>query len=129
MKVYVKFFNIQLRPDQRKVIDDFILYHQKLTPLKNDIEVHFFDHRLGRMTTGSRTGKRVLKILAKNRMLIDILRTLSHEWVHEYEHENLKMDFSQDIGGEAEDLANAKAGAFLKMFQRDYPQYLGIIYE
>ena len=62
-------------------------------------------------------------------MLIDVLRTLCHEWTHEYEHEFLKMKFNQDIGGEAENLANIEAGIILKLFQKQFPQYVAIIYE
>lgn len=129
MNILIRHQNSELRPEQKMVIDEFLKFHQRKVPLRNDIEVLFMGERLGRMTTGSRTDKRVLKILSRNRMLIDILRTLSHELTHQYQHENMDLDFSQDIGGKAEDMANSVSGTMLKLFQKERPELMGIIYE
>lgn len=131
MKVsaHIKHQNSDLNGDQKRVIDDFIKFLQKNIPLKNNISIVFLGDRVGEMTTGSRTSKKLLKILADDRMLIDVLRTLAHEWTHEYEHENMDLDYSVDIGGKAENIANIDAGVIVKMFQRDFPQYLGLLYQ
>jgi hypothetical protein len=62
-------------------------------------------------------------------MLIDVLRTLAHEWVHECQHQILGWEKGPDIGGRNEDTANSLSGAYLKMFQRDFPQHLEKDYE
>jgi hypothetical protein len=51
----------------------------------------------------------------------DILRTLAHEWVHEYQMDVQKKDMGPDIGGENEDEANAFAGQMMKKFEKKYP--------
>ena len=71
------------------------------------------------MTTGSRTSGSLLKILVKDRINRDILKTLSHEWIHEYQRTVLKRKKGKDIGGKNEDEANAKAGADIKKFEKD----------
>jgi len=69
------------------------------------------------MTTGSFLNKNnSIKILAKNRMLSDILRTLSHEWAHCYDRQHLNITDRRDIGGESENFANAKSGEITKLY-------------
>lgn len=62
------------------------------------------------MTTGSRTDDSVLNILVKGRMNRDVLRTLAHEWTHEYQRINLGRKQGPNIGGRNEDEANPMAG-------------------
>lgn len=63
---------------------------------------------------------KVIKVNGKNRMLVDIMRSVAHELVHhkQYEQGRLKVK-PPDIGGEIEDEANAKAGQFIKMFAKE----------
>ena len=60
---------------------------------------------------------KIIKINIKDRALVDIMRSISHEMTHhkQYEQGRLKVK-PPDIGGEIEDEANAKAGQFIKMF-------------
>jgi len=54
---------------------------------------------------------------AKNRHFGDVLRSIAHELVHH--KQNVKGELSgpvQDVGGDIEDEANARAGALLKSF-------------
>jgi hypothetical protein len=50
-------------------------------------------------------------------MLGDIMRSIAHELTHkrQYEEDRVKHPV-QDVGGEIEDEANAKAGAIIKKF-------------
>ena len=80
------------------------------------------------MTTGSRLPNEI-KILSKNRMNRDILRTLAHEWVHEYQMDIQKRDMGPDIGGKNEDEANSESGAMMKKFERDFPDSESILYK
>ena len=70
-----------------------------------------------------------VKALTKGRIYRDILRTLSHEWVHEYQRDVLKWKHGPDIGGRNEDMANSEAGALMKMFERLYPGFEDKMYE
>ena len=73
------------------------------------------------MTTGQRNVKNELLVLSKNRMNRDILRTLTHEWIHEYQRTILGRERGGDIGGQNEDEANAKSGEIIKRFEKSHP--------
>jgi len=129
MIVKVKYDNSGLSDEQKEVIHEFIKFIQKDEPLDQDFQIIFLGDRVGHMTTGSRTDKHVLKILSQGRMLIDVLRTLIHEWTHEYQYQKFNDQFKKDIGGKSENYANIKAGILLKKFQKEFPQFLGVIYQ
>lgn len=62
---------------------------------------------------------KVIKVNAKNRALVDVMRSLAHELVHHKQWEQGRLNVKPpDIGGEIEDEANAKAGQFIKMFAK-----------
>jgi hypothetical protein len=65
---------------------------------------------------------KVIKVNAKNRALVDVMRSLAHEMVHhkQFEQGRLKVK-PPDIGGEIEDEANAKAGQYIKMYSKIDP--------
>ena len=122
MKVTVKHKNTSLTKDKIEFYNKFIKFLQKEYPLKKDITIYFLGEREGKMTTGSRNDSSELKILCKNRMTRDILRTLAHEWVHEYQLGVLGREHGPDIGGQNEDEANAFAGQMMKKFEKKYPR-------
>ena len=62
-------------------------------------------------------------------MMRDILRTIGHEWVHEYEDRILNIPHLQDIGGKNENIANAEAGKVVKKFEKKYPKAQDALYE
>lgn len=111
-----------------KTYNKFIGYLQKEFPLKHDLTIVFLGERVDGMTTGSRK-PHLIKVLSKNRMNRDILRTLAHEWVHEYQMDVLKRDMGPDIGGENEDEANSESGAIMKKFEKRYPDSEEMLYE
>jgi type IV secretory pathway VirD2 relaxase len=62
---------------------------------------------------------KIVKINAKNRALVDVMRSLAHELVHHKQWEDGKLKVRPpDVGGEIEDEANAKAGQYIKMFAK-----------
>jgi hypothetical protein len=131
MKVCFKNLKKYFTEEQIGAIKEFVLFLQKKTPLKKDVYITFLDERKGHMTTGSRMSYHRIKILSKGRLLIDILRTLSHEWVHEFQHQKLGLKEKQkikDIGGPEENMANVLSGIFMKQFQKKFPKYDKIIY-
>jgi len=128
MKVTVKYVNSGLSDNDKSLINSFIKFLNKEFTLKNDVTIEFLGERYGEMTTGSRMDDKI-KILTKNRMNRDILRTLSHEWVHEHQRTILNRKHGPNIGGRNEDEANAFAGRLVKMFEKENPQQEEMMYE
>ena len=128
MKVTIIHKKSGIKKDEVEVYNKFIKYLQKEFPLKNDLTITFLGERVGKMTTGSRRPHDI-RILSKNRMNRDILRTLAHEWVHEHQMDVKKRDMGPDIGGENEDEANSESGAMMKKFERDFPDSESILYK
>jgi hypothetical protein len=129
MKVIVTHRNSGIPQKDYKLIDLFLRFLQKQFPLKHDLKVFFISERIGKMTTGSRNDEDEIKVLTKGRIYRDILRTLAHEWVHEYQRDVLKWKHGPDIGGRNEDMANSEAGALMKMFEKIYPGLEDKMYE
>jgi hypothetical protein len=121
-----KFFN----PSQVEVIKSFINFLQKKIKLNSETTIKFIDKRVGSMTTGVRKKPHNILVFCKDRLLIDVLRTLSHEWIHEYQHQiKFTQNFKhQDIGGPVENTANVLSGILMKLFQKEYPQYEKTLY-
>jgi hypothetical protein len=122
MKVTIKHFDSDVPKENYSFFDDFIKYLQKKYPLKKDLTVIFVGDRKGNMTSGQRNNKGELLVLSKNRMNRDILRTLAHEWYHEYDRTVLGSPKGPDIGGHSEDDANAEAGKVLKQYEKSNPK-------
>ena len=124
MKVCLKNFHKYTTENQTKVINKFLEFLQKEVPLSDNLEIEFLNKRKGKMTTGVRKPHSLIYVLAGKRMLADILRTVAHEWVHEYQHQKMGVSRKKkikDIGGPEENMANALAGIFLKKFCRTNP--------
>lgn len=131
MKVCFRNLNQLFSESEVEVIKRFILFLQKETPLNKDVSITFLDRKKGKMTTGNRLHGHRINVLAHGRLLIDVLRTLSHEWVHEFQHQKLGLKEKkkyQDIGGPVENMANVLSGIFMKKFQKEYPSDKKILY-
>jgi UDP-N-acetyl-D-mannosaminuronate dehydrogenase len=131
MKACFKNINKFTTPEQIEVVQEFTKFLQSNLPLNQDVYITFVPERIENMTTGVRTSNSQIFVLAGQRLLIDVLRTLSHEWVHEYQHQKMGLkdtDKIQDIGGPEENMSNVLSGIFLKKFNRDYPQYTNVIF-
>lgn len=114
----------------KDLMKDFFQLLQSELPLKEQIIVELLSDRKGEMTTGVRNPDR-MKILAGGRMLIDVLRTIAHEWVHEFQHQKMGLsdeETIQDIGGPEEDMASALSSVIIKRFQKEFPQHQQEIY-
>ncbi len=85
MKVNITYVGYKPTDIQKKLIDKFVNFLKTSHPLKDDIEIILSSKRLGHMTTGARTKDGKLKILVSDRLNRDILKTLSHEWMHQYQ--------------------------------------------
>jgi hypothetical protein len=73
-----------------------------------------------------------IKVLKNGRILIDVLRTLAHEWVHEYQHQKMGLTDSMKklkIGGWSENHANAVAGILIKKFAKNHKEIEDKLYK
>jgi hypothetical protein len=129
MKVKIIHRNSGIDKDEYDFYNKFIKYLQKEYPIKNEITIVFLGERVGSMTTGSRTSNNELHVLCKGRINRDILRTLAHEWVHEYQRTILNRKHGPDIGGQNEDEANAISGQVMKKFEKKYPKIENNMYD
>lgn len=128
MKVNLKYDKNTITDTKLEVIQNFINFLNVEFPLKTDIEVNLKNVSDSGMTTGSASHGKI-KILCKGRMLIDILRTIAHEWVHEHQYQYNRKKTNQDIGGPDENEANAEAGKLLKVFAKQNPNKEDKMYE
>jgi hypothetical protein len=130
MKLCVKHKKGIVEKYQMDILKEFILQLQKNLPLKGKVTIHFLEKQEGKMTTGSFKDKqKLIKVLFKGRMLADILRTLSHEWAHCYDHQEKHIKDRNPIGGEAEDFANEKSGEETKRYIKSNPRLKSKIFK
>ena len=131
MKACFKNINEFTTTEEIEAVKEFTRFLHSNIPLNQDVHITFVPERIEHMTTGVRIPGDQIYVLAGQRLLIDVLRTLSHEWVHEYQHQKMGLkdyDKIQDIGGPEENMANVLSGIFLKKFNKEYPQYTKIIF-
>jgi hypothetical protein len=121
MKVIIKHIDSDIPKDNYDFYNDYINYLQNQYPLKKNVTIIFRGNRTGNMTTGVRNDNSEISVLSKGRMNRDILRTLTHEWIHEYQRTMLGRERGSDIGGQNEDEANAKSGELIKKFEKTHP--------
>jgi len=128
MKVCLKGFEESFDKEQMEVIEKFIKFLNSQLRLKENLIINFMSLKTKKMTTGSNNKNHQIYVLTKNRLLIDILRTLSHEWVHEFQRPIPKNKKVKKIGGLEENMANILSGIFMKKFQKEYPKFEKILY-
>jgi hypothetical protein len=131
MKVTVKGLRNKRHEEDIETVNSFLKFLQDEAPLKNDIKVDFVSEKNENMTTGVRFGNSHILVLDGKRMLIDVLRTLAHEWVHEFQHQQLGLSEKakiQNIGGPVENMCNILAGIFIKKFEKKFPKYQKSLY-
>jgi hypothetical protein len=130
----MKLFETLLKEKFELLVDDELLFdNKKLATTKkflnfccdelnlNDkftCKVVFDRESNGVKTTAYyRDDEKLVVVYGKNRMLGDILRSIAHELVHQLQHQEGRIEYPvQDIGGEIEDEANARAGSLVKTF-------------
>jgi hypothetical protein len=113
------------------LLNDFFHFLQSELPLKKDATIILSQTRNGNMTTGVRRNHEMV-VLVGGRMLIDVLRTISHEWVHEFQFQKMNVSEDQpipDIGGPVENMASALGSIFMKKFQKEFPEYEEDLYK
>lgn len=131
MKVCLKKSGEFPKKNEILVIKKFLQFLQSQLPLNQEVRITFTDSREIPMTTGVRMPDNEIVVLAKGRLLIDVLRTISHEWVHEFQYQKMGVRDDvkiQDIGGPEENMCNILSGIFIKKFEKKYPEFSEVNY-
>lgn len=111
--------------DQVELLDTFLGFAcEFLNVKKPKVELKFKRDDL--VTTASYTDK-IVKVYAKDRALVDIMRSIAHELVHlkqDKEGRLKEKDFKKnnDAGSPIENEANAKAGEIIRNFGQKHPE-------
>lgn len=109
-----------LSEDKKKKLHAFVKFVREKLDLKETPSVVIQNGRTGLKTTANydyRKPVKIIRVNGKNRLLVDICRSVAHELVHHKQFEQGRLKVTPpDIGGEIEDEANAFAGQFIKMF-------------
>ena len=119
MKVKIKNIKNHFQPNQVGIVKEFIEFLQNNGPLKSDVIVLFQDKRNENITTGKKLDN-TITIFAKDRLLVDVLRTLAHEWIHILQTQNMKT--MPNLDRPSEDHANSLAGYWLRQFNKENPE-------
>jgi hypothetical protein len=115
-----------LNEDKKDKLNSFVKFVKKELGIKNLPTISIQSNRDGLKTTAHydyTKDNKIVRVYGKNRALVDIMRSVSHELVHHKQFEEGRLDGPQppDIGGEIEDEANAKAGQHIKMYAKIDP--------
>jgi hypothetical protein len=107
-------------------IAKFIQYVAVKLDIKNPYKVELVSKRDDSLKTYAfyNPSNGLVKVYIKGRGLADILRSIAHEFVHHKQNQDKKLlTPTQDVGGQIEDEANAKAGSFVKQFGYENPKF------
>lgn len=126
MKVKIKNIRNHFQPNQVGIVKEFIEFLQNNGPLKSDVIVLFQDKRNENITTGKKLDN-TITVFAKDRLLVDVLRTLAHEWIHILQTQNMKT--MPNLDRPSEDHANSLAGYWLRQFNKENPEHETEVYK
>lgn len=112
----------------KEAISDFLNFVQHKLQLQDFPEIYLLSERQPGMTTGAYLpSERIVFALIKNRLMLDVFRTLAHELTHCKQHERKELDNlpvrkdeydMSDINAPYENEAYANAGNFVKEWSR-----------
>ena len=121
-----KSINSAIDMQRAAVVADFVEYVIADLKMESPVTISLLPKTspTGDITTGGyRPGLRVIDSRLEERALVDVMRTIAHELVHQQQDERGEFDdpnyVHQDIGGPMEDEANAVAGQLIKKYVRD----------
>jgi len=117
------------REHKNEIIKKFVIFVCENLGLKSDtlpkilISYNGNEAKEQKSFGGYAPNAKLIRIVATNRNLADVLRTLGHELVHHKQNINGGLnDKSGETGSEEENEANSKAGIFLREFGRANPE-------
>lgn len=105
---------------KENTVKRFISFCIKYLSLVDNVDIQLVDerkkHKIKTTAYYNHEDKKVV-VYAKNRMLVDVLRSLAHELVHAQQWEDNRITLPvPDVGGIIENEANAVAGIIIKKF-------------
>lgn len=109
--------------EQVDLLEDFIKFISKELKVKS-VPVKLKWDRTGLVTTASYQNKTV-NVYAKERALVDIMRSIAHEYTHMQQDVNGSLkDSAKDgaTGSQIENEANYKAGQLIRKFGDLHPE-------
>ena len=117
-----------LNPIIKEAVADFLNFVQSKLQIQEFPEIYLLTERQPGMTTGAYLpSERIVFALIKNRLMLDVFRTLAHELTHCKQHERKELDNlplrkdeydMSDINAPYENEAYANAGNFVKEWSR-----------
>lgn len=106
-------------------IDNFIDFGKKYLALSDDFKVILTDKKEDIETLGNyNMDSNTIKVVAKNRAVPDIIRSIAHEMVHHQQNYRGDLKGNPEEGEDGspwEDEANAKAGTMVRKFGKMNP--------
>jgi Zn-dependent peptidase ImmA (M78 family) len=111
--------------EQVELLNTFVGFCGKYLGIKTP-KINLQFNREGLVTTAS-YGDNNVKIYAKDRASVDIMRSIAHELVHMLQDQEGRLDKkhhddNNDAGSPIENEANAKAGEIMRKFGEEYPE-------
>lgn len=114
-----------LSDENKERLNEFVKFVKKQLELETVPTIVVKNNRDGLKTTANydyTQENKVIKVFGKNRMLVDVMRSVAHEMVHHKQFEQGRLEVKPpDIGGEIEDEASPKAGQYIKMYSKIDP--------
>jgi len=110
------------------ILKRFIIFLKRELRLTYDIPyvlIEDSDFAKDHMTFGMMNGN-ILYISIVNRHPMDILRTVSHEFIH-YKQVMDGKKISSNLGSSAENEANAKSGEIMRKYGKLYPELFDLM--
>ena len=112
--------------EQIALIEKFINFTGKYLGIKPP-KIHLQFNREGLVTTASYGENDKVRIYAKDRATVDIMRSIAHELTHMKQHIEgrlEKQDHSKnnEAGSPIENEANSTAGEIMRKFGEEYPE-------
>jgi hypothetical protein len=111
--------------EQIDLLNKFVNFTGKYLGIKPP-KIHLQFNREGLVTTAS-YGNNTVRIYAKDRASVDIMRSIAHELVHMLQDKEGRLDqthhdANNEAGSPIENEANAKAGEIMRKFGEEYPE-------
>ena len=111
--------------NHQNIIADFCIFCAKDLSIKGKliIEVVSAREKNGISTTAFYDpGNHLIRVYGKNRAVVDICRSIAHEMTHMSQMLAGRINFPvQDVGGNIENEANARAGELIKAYALSSP--------
>jgi hypothetical protein len=112
--------SLEFQEEKKKILRHFVNYVMRALGTEEDYKIYLVDdrHKFGIFTTADYLrGSQQMFVYAKGRALIDILRSIAHEFVHvkQYEAGDLSKHYLH-FDNESEDEANELAGELVNAY-------------